>query len=184
MYIDSGDSLTQKAHSRSKAKKPSIFYKESSADKSEVMKSYVTNVDELQVIRDDGYLQDFKAHFAYRNEKFLSQYNQIINLEHSLENFARGYEKYGIFVTDKGITYREWAPGAKEMYLFGDFNNWDKHQHPMIRDGFGNWTITLNNNAKGEAPIAHGSRIKAWVLTANNEWVARIPAWIRYAVQE
>jgi 1,4-alpha-glucan branching enzyme len=36
------------------------------------------------------------------------------------------YEKYGFIISDAGILYREWAPAAKEVYLTGDFNNWDK----------------------------------------------------------
>lgn len=30
----------------------------------------------------------------------------------------------GFTKTDKGITYREWAPAAQQAYLFGDFNGW------------------------------------------------------------
>lgn len=30
----------------------------------------------------------------------------------------------GFTKTDKGITFREWAPAAQQCFLFGDFNNW------------------------------------------------------------
>lgn len=35
--------------------------------------------------------------------------------------------------------YREWAPGAVEAQLIGDFNGWEGQ--PMERDDFGTWSI-------------------------------------------
>ena len=35
--------------------------------------------------------------------------------------------------------YREWAPGAAEAQLIGDFNGWEGQ--PMERDDFGTWSI-------------------------------------------
>ena len=37
--------------------------------------------------------------------------------------------------------YREWAPGAVEAELIGDFNNWQGAR--MERDDFGTWTVKL-----------------------------------------
>lgn len=37
------------------------------------------------------------------------------------------------------IVYREWAPGAVEAQLIGDFNGWEGQ--PMERDDFGTWSI-------------------------------------------
>ena len=33
--------------------------------------------------------------------------------------------KYGFNQIGDFLVYREWAPCAKEVYLYGDFNNWD-----------------------------------------------------------
>jgi hypothetical protein len=35
---------------------------------------------------------------------------------------APGFETYGFNRDATGITYREWAPAAREAYLMGDFN--------------------------------------------------------------
>lgn len=35
--------------------------------------------------------------------------------------------------------YREWAPGAAEAQIIGDFNGWEGQ--PMERDDFGTWSI-------------------------------------------
>ena len=42
--------------------------------------------------------------------------------EGGLLNFAKGYEKFGLLKVDGGISYREWAPGAKALFLTGDFS--------------------------------------------------------------
>jgi 1,4-alpha-glucan branching enzyme len=74
-------------------------------------------------------LNDHRGHFHCRNNKFYALYDQIVRDEKSLKDFARGYEKYGFVVEHAGIRYREWAPGAREMYLTGDFNGWDRRSH-------------------------------------------------------
>jgi len=45
-----------------------------------------------------------------------------IQNEGGYEKFSRGYERFGFTVSKTGITYREWAPNAKEAFLFGDFS--------------------------------------------------------------
>lgn len=47
--------------------------------------------------------------------------------------------------------YREWAPGAAEAQLIGDFNDWQGTA--MERDAFGTWTLRLpDGEAPGPAP--------------------------------
>lgn len=40
------------------------------------------------------------------------------------------------------------APDAREVSLLGDFNNWDPHSHPMLRQPDGAWLIQI--------PLSHG----------------------------
>ena len=44
---------------------------------------------------------------------------------------------------------RQWAPGAQEMWLMGDFNNWKKFENPFCRLEFGKWEIKLGPNGQG-----------------------------------
>ena len=39
-----------------------------------------------------------------------------------------------VFCSVCGYAYREWLPNAKAVYLFGDFNNWDRSSHPLKRE--------------------------------------------------
>ncbi|WP_242824227.1 GlgB N-terminal domain-containing protein [[Clostridium] dakarense] len=52
----------------------------------------------------------------------------------------------------KGICFNLWAPNAKNVYLVGDFNDWDKESHPMenINDS-GIWSIFLTNVIIGQS---------------------------------
>ena len=52
-----------------------------------------------------------------------------------LSSFANGYLYYGIARTEDGWVYREWAPGADEMHLIGDFNDWQEGAAPLTRKG-------------------------------------------------
>ena len=40
------------------------------------------------------------------------------------------------------------APDAKEVFLMGDFNDWDMRSHPMERQHGGGWRI--------QVPLTHG----------------------------
>ncbi len=41
-------------------------------------------------------------------------------------NLTKSYNRYGFQVSDLGVYYRECAPTAKAVSIFGDFNNYDK----------------------------------------------------------
>src|SRR5262245_3003570 len=60
---------------------------------------------------------------------------------------SRGHEFFGFnrgTLYDKpGVWYREWAPGALQLRLIGDFNNWDRMGNPLVRDEFGVWSLFL-----------------------------------------
>lgn len=47
---------------------------------------------------------------------------ELVEKEGGLANFAKGYEKFGLLKVTGGIQYREWAPGARELRLTGDFS--------------------------------------------------------------
>lgn len=49
--------------------------------------------------------------------------------EGGLLNIGRSYTKFGLNIQSNGdITYREWAPGAKSLSIFGDFNGWNRDE--------------------------------------------------------
>ncbi len=104
-------------------------------------------------------------------------------VEDGIANMAKGYEYFGAHVTaDKSFVMREWAPGAQEMWLMGDFNNWNRHQFAFKKLDFGRWEIKLPPNPKGECAIPHMSRIKLVIRSPNGEVVDRLDPWATYVL--
>eukprot|EP00252_Welwitschia_mirabilis_P009173 TRINITY_DN21526_c0_g1_i3.p1 TRINITY_DN21526_c0_g1~~TRINITY_DN21526_c0_g1_i3.p1 ORF type:complete len:776 (+),score=154.88 TRINITY_DN21526_c0_g1_i3:122-2449(+) len=135
----------------------------------------------LGVLNVDPSLAPYKGHMQLKCEKFLERKKAIEKHEGSLEDFSRGYLKFGFNKEGDNIVYREWAPAAQEAQLIGDFNGWNGANHQMSRDQFGVWTIFIPN-INGKPAIPHGSRVKFRLKTPQGAWIDRIPAWIKYAV--
>src|SRR5690348_762191 len=51
----------------------------------------------------------------------------------------RLYEKLGCHLGDEsgheGAHFSVWAPNAERVFVFGDFNGWDKRRHPLTPRG-------------------------------------------------
>jgi hypothetical protein len=60
--------------------------------------------------------------FLDRYAKFQSTKKEIESKEGSLGEFALGYKRFGFNRVGKSIVYREWAPGAQELYVIGEFS--------------------------------------------------------------
>ncbi|CAK8544033.1 unnamed protein product [Lathyrus sativus] len=130
----------------------------------------------------DPLLQAHRQHLDFRYGQYKRIREEIDKYEGGLDAFSRGYEKFGFTRSATGITYREWAPGAKSAALVGDFNNWNPNADVMTKDAFGVWEIFLPNNADGSPPIPHGSRVKIHMDTPSGIKDS-IPAWIKFSVQ-
>ncbi|KAF9894756.1 alpha-1,4-glucan branching enzyme [Aspergillus nanangensis] len=143
-----------------------------------------TAPDGTGVIQLDPWLGPFEGALKKRFSFVDGWINKINDTEGGMEKFTKGYEKFGLNVNDNGdIIYREWAPNAVEASLVGEFNNWDITAHPMTKDDFGVWTITIP--AKDAVPaIPHNSKIKITMVTPSGERLYRIPTWIKRVVQD
>ena len=64
------------------------------------------------------------------------------------------YQKLGAHLTEKdgvqGTYFAVWAPNAREIYVTGDFNNWDKRSHKMEKLGdLGVWELFIPELSEG-----------------------------------
>lgn len=57
-------------------------------------------------------------------------------------------------------------------------DNWNRDSHPLQRDQFGVWSITLPD-INGEPQIKHKSKIKISIINPQGNREDRIPAWAR-----
>ena len=135
----------------------------------------------IKIVQNDPYLEPFEDTIQGRHDHAVWMEQHLTqNGKRTLSEFANGHEYFGLHRTEKGWVFREWAPNATEMYLVGDFNDWqptDKYKAKRIQ-GTGNWELKL-----GVRALKHGQLYKILVRWEGGEGM-RIPAWCRRVVQD
>ncbi len=144
----------------------------------------MNQVEKLAIIQEDAWLDPYTNEVHDRYERYNKARKEIEAAAGSLLNFANGHHYYGINFDEgkNGWTYREWAPHAHQLYLTGDFNQWDRTSHKLERNDRGDWEIFLPYKDYKET-FLHGSKIKVHVH-ARNGAKDRIPAYIRRVIQD
>ena len=127
----------------------------------------------------DPLLKPYAADVALRMERNAAVRKQLLGDSAALSAFANGYLYYGFHRTQTGWVFREWAPGADAIHLIGDFNDWNRASHPLRRLDGGVWEIELS----GADALKHGQHVKLQI-TRGGQSFDRIPAYIRYTVQD
>ena len=74
----------------------------------------------------------------------------------------------------------EWIPNIKELYLIGDFNDWNRSSHAFSKLEYGRWELILDVHSS--RPKA-GSKVKLSIITENGERIERLSPWTTYAIQ-
>ena len=139
-------------------------------------------VDTLKILEIDPWLKPFEQDLQLRKERYTSLKKVLLGTSKTLSDFANGHLYFGIHRTKTGWVYREWAPMARALYLTGDFNNWDKTNHPLTRINNGCWEIILDDK-KYQKTFTHGSLVKVRVVSDLGTQ-DRIPIYIRRVVQD
>ena len=109
-----------------------------------------------KILSIDPWLQPYYNEIALRMERNNDVRRKLLGDKADLVSFANGYMYYGFNRTDSGWVYREWLPGADEVHLIGDFNEWNRTSHPLKRIDNANWEICL----EGADALQHGQRVK------------------------
>lgn len=125
-----------------------------------------------KILEIDPWLKDYENDINLRMNEFDKEKNRILNNGQTLKDFANAHQYYGFHKVKNGWIYREWAPNAQSLYLIGDFNNWNRHSHPLKKINDGDWEIFI----KGIRTLAHKSRIKV-LVEANGKIKDRIPLY-------
>ena len=128
-----------------------------------------------RILETDSMLVPFRGDIAMRIGRYAYVLKTLTGETGSLSSFANGYLYYGFHRTKGGWVFREWLPGADEVFLFGDFNSWDRSSHPLTRLEGGNWEIELS----GADALRHGQNVKLLVRRGGDTF-ERIPAYIRW----
>jgi 1,4-alpha-glucan branching enzyme len=78
------------------------------------------------------------------------------------------------------ITYNEWAPLAKSLSIFGDFNGWNREEFRCKKNEFGCFSITIKSNSDGTPRIQHNSKYKINIEGPDGQRKDRNSAWATY----
>ena len=124
-------------------------------------------------------LQPFAADIDLRMSLYNETKKRLLPDGMTLNEFANAHNYYGFHRVPGGWVYREWAPSAYQLYLEGDFNNWDKTSHPLTPLGNGSWELYL----EGDGALWDGCRVKT-VVDANLTRTEHIPLYARRVVQD
>ena len=123
-------------------------------------------------------LQSFAGDIDLRMFLYRATKNRILTEGQTLNDFANAHDYYGFHHVKGGWYYREWAPNAYQLYLEGEFNNWNKTSHPLTSLGNGDWELYL----QGDDALWDGCKVKT-VVDANLTRTEHLPLYARRAVQ-
>ena len=135
--------------------------------------------EELNIIKNDPWLEPYKDAITGRHQHAIDKEKELTGKK-TLADFATGHLYFGLHHTEKGWTFREWAPNATAIYLIGDFNGWQEQPKFKLRKvkNSGNWEINLPEKA-----MKHGDLYKLKVYWEGG-CGERIPAWATRVVQD
>lgn len=136
------------------------------------------------ILVEDPWLNPYEEEVNNRLIRFQNREKDIALKHGSLEHFADAYHYFGVNydAKKKGWWYREWAPGAHQLSLIGDFNQWNRDTHPLSKNDQGVWEIFLEEKIYASS-FKHESKIKVHVQ-GNNGALDRIPAYMQRVIQD
>ena len=133
----------------------------------------------IGLVAKDPWLEPAEKEIVHRYQRYKDKLEEIKSTQGSLLKFADAYNYLGINYDKKrkGWFYREWAPKAQDLYLFGDFNEWQRYSHRLTRDMNGVWEIFIDEETYKDR-FTPKSLVKVMVHSEMG-WIERIPAYIR-----
>nr|XP_023024879.1 1,4-alpha-glucan-branching enzyme [Leptinotarsa decemlineata] len=153
--------------------------KYSKMDPMEVEVPHINNL-----LKRDGYLKPYEREIRRRYACFKDFLESIEENGGGLENFTKAYTYYGLNVQpDNSIICREWAPGAKQIFLTGEFNGWNRDSHPYKKLDYGKWELVLPPDQNGMPAIKHLSEIKVVVENHEGCKLDRLSPFAKYVVE-
>jgi 1,4-alpha-glucan branching enzyme len=134
----------------------------------------------------DPWLEPYRPRLRERHGHYAAVLSRINDVGGLTGPISQGHHFFGLNRGEShgkpGVWYREWAPGARQLSLVGDFNGWDRNANRMDRGEFGTWTLFLPDDQYADR-LTHGSKVKVHVASDAGE-MDRIPAYIRRVTQE
>lgn len=135
----------------------------------------------LAIYKNDPWLEPYAPAINGRYEDVLRKEKELTQASGSLNDFANAHKYFGLHRVSPrgGWVFREWAPNATEIYLIGDFSDWqEKPEFALSRLDNGVWEGKFPAKA-----IRHGQLFKMSVHWPGGQG-DRIPAYATRVVQD
>ena len=138
----------------------------------------------MKIVENDSWLNPVANEVEKRFERYQNRLKTIEKQFGSLSTFASAHQFFGFHYDHvrRGWWYREWAPAAHYLSLYGDFNGWNRYSNPLENVGNGIWEIFLPDDEYRDK-LVHGSLLKVLVQSSIGEQ-DRIPVYITRVVQD
>ena len=144
------------------------------------------HTDPTRLIALDPWLASYADQLWHRQAHYEAVLAAIDETGGLLGAISQGHRYFGFTRGEQdgtaGVWYREWAPGARQLSLTGDFNGWDRGADLMARDDYGVWSLFLPDAEYG-GRLTQGSGLKVHVVSGHDA-LDRIPAYARRVVQD
>ncbi len=132
----------------------------------------------LKIIEKFPELKPFASDLKLRDDRYHAKLKQLLPKGGTLKDFANAHQYYGFHHLPDGWVYREWAPGADQVYLTGEFNQWRWTEQPLTKLENGNWELKLP-----EGVIGHGSKVMT-IVRNGDRLTQHLPLYTRRATQD
>ena len=128
----------------------------------------------------DAWLEPYRQKIIDRL-RYIEHHRQRILDGLAVKEFALGHLYYGLHKIASGWVFREWAPGAKKMYLICQATNWQDQAiyelKPLLGSN-GDWELRLPPGT-----LKHLDHYKLHVYWKGGDG-ERLPSYTTYAVQD
>ncbi len=130
-------------------------------------------------IKKDPYLKPFVKALQKRRERAILRELEFTDGKRMLKECVNNHLFYSLHKTDTHWIFREHAPNARRVFLYGDFSDWQlEEQYELKKIAGGDWEITLPLSV-----LKHGMLYKLWIFW-DGGGDERLPAYTRRVLQD
>ena len=131
------------------------------------------------LIQKDAWLKPYALPLQRRYRKAVLKELELADGHPQLREVCNNHLYYGLHKTDKGWVFREKAPNARQVFIYGDFSYWKIEERFALQPvGNGDCEIELPHNF-----LKHGMLYKLWMVWQDGAG-ERLPAYVRRVVQD
>lgn len=131
-----------------------------------------------KLIQNDSWLEPFAEAIVNRLDYTAQREKELTVGTENLCELAKNHHYFGLHKTASGWIFREWAPNATQIFLKGDFSDWQVQQEYAMEGMGGIWEIELPEKA-----LKHGD-----LFRLEMQWHGgsgdRLPAYASRVVQD